>query len=147
MKTSNAGGGFLQDLTIDGAPLYTRVADLLERRNSTQRDAEGYGPCGAVVGATYPTQLAELRARMPSAWILVPGFGAQGGAAADTAAAFDERGLGAVINSSRGIIFAHRRKELAGRFAESQWQEAVEFATREAIAQIAAETSAGKLRS
>ena len=88
---------------------------------------------GAVVGATYPEQLAELRAAMPHTWFLVPGYGSQGGTAADVAAAFDARGLGAIVNNSRGIIFAHERPEYAARFGAARWQDAVEAATREMI--------------
>ena len=69
----------------------------------------GYGSVGAVVGATYPEQLVELREAMPHTWFLVPGFGAQGATARDVAGAFDGDGLGAIVNSSRGIIFAHSR--------------------------------------
>ncbi len=82
---------------------------------------------------------------MPATWFLVPGYGSQGGAAADVAAAFDNRGLGAIINSSRAIIFAHARKDYAGRFAAGQWQQAVEAATREMIGELSAGTSAGRL--
>jgi orotidine-5'-phosphate decarboxylase len=73
---------------------------------------------------------------MPHAWFLVPGFGSQGGTAADVAAAFDSRGLGAIINNSRGIIFAHMRPEYSERFGASRWQDAVAAATREMISQI-----------
>ena len=97
------------------------------------------------MGATYPEQLAQLRTVMPQTWFLVPGFGSQGGNAQDVAAAFDGRGLGAIVNSSRGILFAHQRPEYATRFGASRWQEAVEAATREMIAQLRAETLAGKL--
>ncbi len=100
---------------------------------------------GAVVGATYPQHRAALRAAMPHTWFLIPGFGAQGGTAKDCAAAFDEQGLGAIVNSSRGIIFAHSRKDYAGRFGPARWQEAVEAATREMIDQLRAETPAGRL--
>jgi orotidine-5'-phosphate decarboxylase len=93
----------------------------------------GYGCVGAVVGATYPEQLTELRAAMPHTWFLVPGFGSQGGTAADVAAAFDDRGRGAIVNNSRGIIFAHSRAEYADRFGAAKWQEAVEAATRAMI--------------
>jgi orotidine-5'-phosphate decarboxylase len=96
----------------------------------------GYGSVGAVVVATYPEQLAELRAAMPHTWFLVPGFGSQGGTAADVAAAFDDHGRGAIVNNSRGILFAHSRREYAERFGESHWQEAVEAATREMIEQL-----------
>ena len=70
----------------------------------------------------------------------MPGFGSQGGTAHDVAAAFDGRGLGAIVNSSRGIIFAHRRAEYSQQFGESRWQEAVEAATREMIAQLRRDT-------
>jgi orotidine-5'-phosphate decarboxylase len=75
---------------------------------------------------------------MPHTWFLVPGFGSQGGTAADVAPAFDSKGLGAIVNSSRAIIFAHERKDYAGRFAPSDWQRAVETATIEAIDQLRA---------
>ena len=141
VKTSNAGGGLFQDLKADGKPLYRHVAEYVERlAGESARDC-GYGAVGAVVGATYPDQLAELRSAMPHAWLLVPGLGAQGGAARDVAPAFDERGLGAVVNSSRAIIFAHRRDPYRDRFAERQWQSAVEAATRETIAALRAETA------
>src|SRR6185295_734005 len=100
---------------------------------------------GAVCGATYPEQLAELRQAMPSTLFLIPGFGAQGGTAKDCAAAFDERGLGAVVNNSRGIIFAHSRPEYRDRFGVKEWQRAVEGATRDMIDQLRAETACGKL--
>jgi orotidine-5'-phosphate decarboxylase len=82
---------------------------------------------------------------MQHTWFLIPGFGAQGGTAKDCAAAFDEHGLGAIVNNSRGIIFAHSRKEFAARFGPSRWQEAVEAATREMIEQLRADTPAGRL--
>ena len=145
VKTSNPGGGMFQDLVADGLPVYRHVARHVEEL-AVQTAAEcGYGAVGAVVGATYPAQLAELRAAMPHSWFLVPGFGAQGGAAADTAGAFDPAGTGAIVNSSRAIIFAHARSPYAERFGPSRWQEAVEAATRDMIEQLRAETPAGKL--
>ena len=83
---------------------------------------------------------------MPHAWLLVPGYGSQGGTAADVAPAFDEHGLGAVINNSRGINFAYRRPEYA-RFGAARWQEAVEQATRDMIAELRVDTPAGRLDS
>ena len=145
VKTSNPGSGMLQDRIVDAQPLYRIVAEFVEEQSAANRGENGYGHVGAVVGATYPEQLAELRAAMPHTWFLVPGFGSQGGTAKDVAPAFDENGLGAVINNSRGLIFAHRRPEYQDRFGESRWQEAVEAATREMIAQLRAETTAGKL--
>lgn len=137
VKTSNPGSGAFQDLHVDGRPLYRRVADLVERLAVHHCGGCGYGSVGAVVGATYPAQLAELRQAMPHVWILVPGFGAQGGAATDVAAAFDQQGLGALVNNSRAIIFAHARKEYRETYGDRRWQQAVEAATREMIAQLA----------
>jgi orotidine-5'-phosphate decarboxylase len=136
VKTSNAGGGLLQDRVAEGRTIYRHVAELVERLSADTAGESGYGLVGAVCGATYPEQLAELRAAMPHTWFLVPGFGSQGGAAADVQPAFDARGLGAVINNSRGLIFAHARKEFAARFAPDRWQDAVAAATREMIAEL-----------
>jgi orotidine-5'-phosphate decarboxylase len=121
----------LQDLVADGKKLYRRVGQHVERLATETAGDCGYGSVGAVVGATYPEQLAELRAAMPHTWFLVPGFGSQGGTAADVAAAFDDHGRGAIVNNSRGIIFAHSRREFADRFGDAKWQEAVDAATRE----------------
>ncbi len=134
VKTSNPGGKFLQDLSAGGTAIYNHVANLVERIASETASESGYGVAGAVVGATYPEQLAELRAAMPHTWLLVPGYGSQGGTAADVAPAFDAHGLGAVVNSSRAIIFAHARDEFAGK---GDWQQAVESATDLAIADLA----------
>jgi orotidine-5'-phosphate decarboxylase len=136
VKTSNPGGRMLQDLDCSGTPLYRRVAEHVETLAVNSVGECGYGSVGAVVGATYPDQLAELRAAMPHTWFLVPGFGSQGGTSANVAAAFDERGLGAIVNNSRGIIFAHERREYADRFGQARWQDAVEAATVEMIDQL-----------
>jgi len=145
VKTSNPGGGMFQDLVADGRPLYRHVAAYVEKLAAETIGACGYGAVGGVVGATYPGQLAQLRGEMPHAWFLVPGFGSQGGTAKDVAAAFDDRGLGAIINNSRGIIFAHCRAPYSQRFGAARWQEAVEAATVEMIECLRAETAAGKL--
>lgn len=145
VKTSNPGGGLFQDLMADGKRVYEHVADYVERLTADTAGQCGYGIAGAVVGATYPEQLAELRARMPHTWFLVPGFGAQGGAAKDVAAAFDPQGLGAIINNSRGIIFAYERPAYRDRFPADRWQDAVVAATREMIDQLRAESPAGRL--
>ena len=145
VKTSNPGSGHLQDVVADGLPVYGRVAQTVERLSSARASDSGYGPIGAVVGATHPEQLPELRAAMRHCWLLVPGFGAQGGTAADVAGAFDQRGLGAIINNSRGIIFAYRRKPYKEKYGEANWQRAVEEATRDMIAQLRADTPAGQL--
>ena len=145
VKTSNPGSGMLQDQQVGGKPLYQQVAQYVEKRAEASRGQSGYGIVGAVVGATYPQQLAELRTAMPSTWLLVPGYGSQGGTAEDVAAAFDPSGLGAVVNNSRGIIFAHRREEYRQQFGDARWQEAVAAATQEMIAQLRAATPAGRL--
>jgi orotidine-5'-phosphate decarboxylase len=132
VKTSNPGGGMLQDLRCEGRAVYARVAAQVENLSRSATGQCGYGAVGAVVGATYPAQLIELREAMPHAWFLVPGYGSQGGTAADVAPAFDENGLGAIVNNSRGLIFAHERPEFSGRFG-ANWQAAVEAATREMI--------------
>jgi orotidine-5'-phosphate decarboxylase len=145
VKTSNPGGKLFQDRLIDGRPLYRHVGEYVEGLAAKHVGSEGYGPIGAVVGATYPEQLAELRAAMPHTPLLVPGFGAQGGAARDVAPAFDERGHGAIVNNSRGIIFAHSRPEFKDKFGDARWQDAVAAATQDMIDQLRAETPAGKL--
>jgi len=149
VKTSNPGGGRFQDLLVDGRTVHSHVGELVQQLASqtlpTDTTACNYGLVGAVAGATYPEQLAEIRAAMPNSWLLVPGFGAQGGGAADTAAAFDDEGLGAIVNSSRGIIFAHQREPYSERFGDANWQQAVEQATHDMIAQLRDGTPAGKL--
>jgi len=145
VKTSNPGGGMLQDLVADRRARSRHVAGYVENLASETKGDCGYGAIGAVVGATYPEQLAELRAAMPTTWFLVPGFGSQGGTARDVAAAFDEQGRGAIINNSRGIIFAYQRREYAARFGPSRWQDAIDAATRDMIAQLHADTPAGRL--
>jgi orotidine-5'-phosphate decarboxylase len=145
VKTSNPGGRMLQDLVAAEQPLYRYVADYVEQQSAKTLGRCGYGIVGAVVGATYPAQLAELREAMPHTWFLVPGFGSQGGTAQDVAAAFDAQGFGAIVNNSRGIIFAHRSKPYVERYGESRWQEAVEAATQDMIEQLRVATPAGRL--
>ncbi len=145
VKTSNPGGAMFQDLVCDGQPLYRHVAAYVEQLASRTQGSGQYGAVGAVAGATYPEQLAELRQAMPHTWFLVPGFGAQGAGAHDVRDAFDSDGLGGIVNNSRGIIFAYERPEYRDRFAAADWQRAVEAATREMIDQLRAETPAGNL--
>ena len=145
VKTSNPGGARWQDVRSEQGAIYQLVAEHVEALAAETVGDAGLGIVGAVVGATYPTQLAELRAAMPHAWLLVPGFGSQGGTARDVAAAFLETGLGAVVNNSRGILFAYQRSEYR-EIGTRDWQEAVAQATRDMIDQLAAETHAGRLR-
>jgi orotidine-5'-phosphate decarboxylase len=107
VKTSNKSSAEVQDVRLgSGKLLYEHVGDLVEEWGSGNLGACGYGDVGAVVGATFPEELAALRRRLPRTWFLIPGYGRQGGTAAGVAVGFDGEGLGAVVNSSSGIIFA-----------------------------------------
>lgn len=145
VRTSNPSAREFQDLVADGKPLFRHVADRLAGWAGPSRGPSGYSSVGAVVGATYPEELAELRAALPGVLFLVPGYGAQGGTARDVAAAFDDRGLGALVNSSRGVTFAYEREPYRSRFG-ADWRRAVEQALRDMIADLAAHTPAGRLR-
>ena len=109
VKTSNPSSGELQDQKIADKTIYETMGEMCEKWGEELRGKYGYSAVGAVVGATYPEQLKELRAKMPHTFFLVPGYGAQGGGAKDVAFAFDKKGLGAVINSSRGIMCAYKK--------------------------------------
>ena len=112
VKTSNPSSGELQDRSIDdGLTIYRTMGNMCEKWGKELMGEYGYSGVGAVVGATYPEQLGELRKALPHTFFLVPGYGAQGGGAKDVALAFDENGIGAVINSSRGIMCAWKKEE------------------------------------
>lgn len=113
VKTSNPSSGELQDRLIDGMPVYRRMGAMCESWGEELPGAYGYSGVGAVVGATYPEQLTELRQELPHTFFLVPGYGAQGGGAKDVAGAFDKDGLGAIVNSSRGILCAWKKEGCA----------------------------------
>jgi len=116
VKTSNPGSRDFQDTRLkSGQTLYEQVADTLTALAEANRDRSGYSPVGAVVGATYPRELAALRRRLPHSLLLVPGYGAQGGSAEDIAPAFDARGLGAVVNASRGLTYTTTGDDFAER--------------------------------
>ncbi|MHC4878515.1 MAG: orotidine-5'-phosphate decarboxylase [Planctomycetota bacterium] len=146
VRTSNPGAATFQDRTTDGTKLYQHVAATVEALNAETLGESGFGIVGAVVGATYPAELTELREQMPNTPFLVPGYGSQGAGAADVAGGFRADGLGALINSSRGINFAWRRAPYQERFPEDQWERAVEAATRDMIAEFAEHTPARALR-
>ncbi len=146
VKTSNPGSKDFQDLTTDGRTIYEHVAAGVEALAARTAAGATYGAVGAVVGATWPKQLDDLRAAMPHAWILVPGFGRQGGRAADVRGAFHADGLGALVVSARDVIFAHARPEMNEGLAAGQWQTAVERAAHDMIARLAADTPAAALR-
>lgn len=146
VRTSNPGAATFQDRRTDGVTLYRHIASVVETLSERTSGECGYGLVGAVTGATWPTELNELRAAMPHAPLLVPGYGSQGAGAAEVAAAFDAQGLGALVNNSRGINFAWLREPYRSRFSESHWEEAVEAATRDMIDDLASQTAAGRLR-
>jgi orotidine-5'-phosphate decarboxylase len=143
VKTSNPGSADLQGQPVGpaGAPLHEHVSALVrELGASTPTDEHGWTSVGAVVGATYPAELEQLRERMPHTPLLVPGYGAQGGGAEDCRGAFGDDGLGAVVNSSRGITYAFRKGEHAERYGDARWRESVVAAVtemREALAAVA----------
>lgn len=126
VKTSNPSSGELQDLNVDGSAVYEKVAECVNKWNEGTIGQSGYGAVGAVVGATYPEQASVLRKIMDKSYFLVPGYGAQGGGAKDVVPCFNSDGLGAIVNSSRGIMCAYKkgdRKET--RFAEAARAEAI----------------------
>ena len=145
VRTSNPGAGTFQDRLTDGEPHYRTVAKTVNELAGRTANETGYGVVGAVVGATYPNELAELRDVLDKSPLLIPGYGSQGGSAADTAAAFRADGLGAVVNSSRGINFAYRKPEYAERFSPEEWEQAVEAATHDMIADLRTHTPASQL--
>ncbi|HBN11143.1 MAG TPA: orotidine-5'-phosphate decarboxylase [Ruminococcus sp.] len=110
VKTSNKSSGELQDRLMGDVPLYRVMGDMCENWGSSQIGKYGYSSVGAVVGATYPQQLSELRNELKHTMFLVPGYGAQGGGAEGIAGAFDENGLGAIVNSSRAIMCAYKKE-------------------------------------
>lgn len=110
VKTSNKSSGELQDRIIDGKPVYEIMGEMCEQWGSESIGKYGYSRVGAVVGATYPVQLTELRQKMPHTFFLVPGFGAQGGGAKDVVRAFDKDKMGAIVNSSRAIMCAYQKE-------------------------------------
>jgi orotidine-5'-phosphate decarboxylase len=129
VRTSNAGAGQFQDLVCDGRPLYQHVGAAVAGWARENRGACGFGDVGAVVGATYPAEMAELRRMQPEVLFLVPGFGTQGGGADDIVPAFRPDGLGAIVNSSRGILYPFEPDDPA-------WEQRVENATRATIAAV-----------
>ncbi len=112
VKTSNKSSGELQDMKLEnGNTVYAQMGEMCEKWGEELPGKYGYSGVGAVVGATYPAMLGELREKMPHTFFLVPGYGAQGGAADDVAPGFDKNGLGAIVNSSRGIMCAWQKEE------------------------------------
>ncbi len=120
VKTSNPSSGELQDLLTDGVTFFEKTAGLVNEWGREVIGKSGYSSVGAVVGATYPEQAEKLRKLMPKAYFLVPGYGAQGAGAKDVAKSFNADGLGAIVNSSRGIICAYKK----GGYREEEFAEA-----------------------
>jgi orotidine-5'-phosphate decarboxylase len=140
LKTSNPSSGDLQDQLLEqkvGAEFgvegrmtnYQLMANLIESWGADEIGERGYSSVGAVVGATYPKQAAELRKLLPQTIFLVPGYGAQGGKAEDVFPCFNEDGLGAIVNSSRGILFAYREDRYSKSYTPEAYAEAARAAT------------------
>lgn len=111
VKTSNKSSGELQDLMIGNKTVYATMGSMCELWGKDVMGKYGYSGVGAVVGATYPEQLAEMRKALPHTFFLVPGYGAQGGGAEGVSKAFDDHGLGAIVNSSRGVMCAYKKED------------------------------------
>ncbi len=135
VKTSNPSSGEFQDRLIDGKPLYELVGEKVDEWGKSLIGESGYSSVGAVVGATYPEMGKVLRKIMPKSFILVPGYGAQGGKAADLVHYFNEDGLGAIVNSSRGIIAAYKQEKYAS-FGEKNYADASRQAVLDMIEDI-----------
>jgi orotidine-5'-phosphate decarboxylase len=129
VRTSNQGAGQFQDLLCQDKPIYRHVGEAVAAWSREKLGACGFGDVGAVVGATYPEELAALRRQLPEVVFLVPGFGAQGGGAADVLPAFRPDGLGAVVNSSRGILFPFKPDE-------PNWEKKVEEACKATVTEL-----------
>ena len=125
-KTSNPSSDEIQNLvTEDGEKVYQKVGHLVDCwGRSISSETTTYNPVGAVVGATHPTEAKELRDMLPNTFFLVPGYGAQGATAKDIVVNFDSKGGGAVVNSSRGLMFAYKNERWAQKYSSSRWADA-----------------------
>ena len=122
VKTSNPSSGELQDLKLEtGEEVYTKVAKLVEKWGKELRGEYGYSSISAVVGATYPEQLKEIRKTAPHTYFLIPGYGAQGGKAEDIALGFDKQGLGGIVNASRSLMCAYKSDRWKDQYTEEQY--------------------------
>jgi len=127
VKTSNPSSGELQDLITGDRNLYTAVGDLMARISRETIGKYGFSSVGAVVGATYPSDMRTLRKRLENTFFLVPGYGAQGGGAEDVAPAFNKYGYGAIVNSSRGILCAWQKDGAGESFGAAARTAAIEM--------------------
>lgn len=125
VKTSNKSSGDVQDLVLqNGKTIYETIAELVNIWGEDLVGENGYSSIGAVVGATYPEQLKELREIMPKSYFLIPGYGAQGGKASDIALGFDNNGLGGIVNASRSLMCAYKSDLWKDKFAEEDYAKA-----------------------
>ena len=125
VKTSNPSSGDLQDLKLEnGEEVYTKVVKLVEEWGADLVGKYGYSSISAVVGATYPKQLQDLRKIAPHTFFLIPGYGAQGGKADDIALGFDENGIGGIVNSSRGLMCAYKSDLWKDKYTEEEFEKA-----------------------
>lgn len=122
VKTSNPSSGELQDLKLqNGQEVYAQMADLVEKWGEDLRGKYGYSSVAAVVGATYPEQLSQIRKIAPHTYFLIPGYGAQGGKASDIALGFDKNGLGGIVNASRSLMCAYKSDKWKNEFDEENY--------------------------
>lgn len=142
VKTSNPSSGEFQDQLVDGRPLYELVGEKVAQWGE-EHMGDAYSYIGAVVGATYPEMGKTLRRIMPKTFILVPGYGAQGGKGVDLVHFFNEDGLGAIVNSSRGIIAAYKQEAYAS-FGETNFADASRQAVIDMVADIDGALQAAK---
>jgi orotidine-5'-phosphate decarboxylase len=134
VRTSNPGAGQFQDLVCDGKPLFMHVASAVLRWTGENLGDYGFGDVGAVVGATHPRELAMLRSALPQVYFLVPGYGAQGASAEDVQSAVRADGLGAVINSSRGVLFPYSPED-------EDWERRILESVKTMMAKLATHTT------
>lgn len=138
VKSSNPGSGDLQDLLVDGRPLYEHVAERVNAWGASRVGKEGLSLVGAVVGATHPGAAARLRELMPRAVLLLPGIGAQGASPADVKTCFLPGMKGALVSASRHVLYAWTRSPYRERYGETRWERACEEAARDLAAEVAA---------
>lgn len=130
VKTSNTSSGEIQDVVVsDGMTISQSIAKYVSEQADAFTGGHGYSSIGAVVGATYPEEAVSLRKLMPKSYFLVPGYGAQGGSAKDIIPCFNEDGLGAIVNSSRGILYTHMTNEERAQCSHQEYLLSVRTAT------------------
>lgn len=137
VRPTNPSSSEFLDLKVDGGrPLYEKIAEAVNEWGQEYVGASGYSSVGAVVSVRHPEEAATLRAMMPRALFLAPGYGAQGGTAGSVRGCFNADKVGALVNSSRGIVQAFEREEYVQRFGPDRWEPAVEAAVKEAKEQV-----------